>query len=414
MTLLSAKRRSMLLIWLCSLVYFVSYLTRINYAAALSEIIVKLHVSNAVASLVVTGSFITYRLGQTFCGFLGDAISPRRMIATGLVATSLCNLLMPLMPSTYWMAGLWSLNGFFQSMLWPPLMRIMAENLAEADFRRACIAVSTASAFATIAVYLLVPACIWISGWQLAFIVPAVLGVAMALVWMAGTRSYTDGNRTGFVHNATAAPGAQAPGLWALIRRSALLPLMVVIILQGILRDGITTWMPTYINDRYQLGTSLSILTVAILPLFHIISVMAVNAIQKRIASEVAVASLMFAIGAAAAVGLRLLFFASPAFPVTCMALVTGCMHGVNTMLISRVPRRYFPYGRVSSMSGLLNTFTYVGSALSTYGIAAVSDRWGWLVTVALWAGVALAGTLICALCIRRWNRFCTSNSSSR
>lgn len=411
MILPAAKRRSMLLIWLCSLVYFVSYLTRINYAAALSEIITKLHVSNAVASLAVTGSFITYGLGQTFCGFLGDTISPRRMIAIGLVATSLCNLLMPLMPGIYWMTGLWSLNGFFQSMLWPPLMRIMAENLTEADFRRACIAVSTASAFATIAVYLLVPACIWIFGWQLAFILPAVLGVAMALVWLAGTRSYTESNRAGFVHNA-AAPGAQAPGLWALIRRSALLPLMAAIILQGILRDGITTWMPTYINDRYQLGTSLSILTAAILPLFHIVSVMAVNAIQKRIASEVAVASLMFATGAAAAVGLRLFFLASPAFPVACMALVTGCMHGVNTMLISRVPRRFSPYGRVSSISGLLNTFTYVGSALSTYGIAAVSDRWGWLVTVTLWAGIALAGTLICALCIRRWNRFCAVSAS--
>lgn len=292
------------------------------------------------------------------------------------------------------------------------MMRILAENLAEADFRRACIAVSTASAIATIVVYLLVPACIWISGWQLAFFIPGVFGIAITLVWLVGTRSYSEGDRTGFLRRAATALNAQAPGLWTLIRRSSLLPLMVVIILQGTLRDGIATWMPTYINDRYQLGTSLSILASAILPLFHIISVTAVSAIQKRISNEVAVAAIMFATGAAAAIGLRLFFFSSPVFSVSCMALVTGSMHGVNTMLISRVPRHFSPYGRVATISGLLNTFTYVGSALSSYGIAEVSDRWGWFFTVALWAGIALAGTLICALCIRRWNRFCAVSAS--
>lgn len=405
----SERRRIPLLTLLCCLVYFVSYLTRINYAAALSELAAKLQVSNEAASLAVTVSFITYGLGQTLCGFLGDAIEPRRMIAAGLAATSLCNLLMPLMPGIGWMTALWSLNGFFQSMLWPPLVRIMAENLSEADFRSACVAVSAASSFGTIAVYLMVPACISISGWRLAFIVPAVLGVTTAAVWLAGTRACTGGNRPGDAADSAGAGAplhTQTPGLWTLIRRSALLPIMIVIILQGILRDGITTWMPTYINDRYHLGTSVSILTTAVLPLFSIISVMAANAVQKRIASEVTVASLMFAAGFAAAAGLRLFFSSSPALPVICMALVTGCMHGVNTMLISRLPRHFAPYGRVSSVSGVLNTFTYVGSALSTYGIAAVSDRWGWLTTVTLWGGVALAGTLLCALCIRRWNRF--------
>lgn len=410
----SVRRRIPLMTLLCCLVYFVSYLTRINYAAALSELATSLHVSNEAVSLAVTVSFITYGLGQTLCGFLGDAIDPRRMIAAGLAATSLCNLFLPLMPGIYWMTGLWGLNGFFQSMLWPPLVRIMAENLSEADFRRACVFVSAAASFGTIAVYLMVPACIWLSGWRLAFIMPAMLGIAAVVIWLAGTRACTGGNRPGDAAcsvGANALPRTHTPGLWTLICRSALLPIMVVIILQGILRDGITTWMPTYINDRYHLGTSISILTTAVLPLFSIVSVTAANAVQKRIDSEVTVASLMFAAGFAAAAGLRLFFAFSPVLPVICMALITGCMHGVNTMLISRLPRHFAPYGRVSSVSGLLNTFTYVGSALSTYGIAAISGRWGWLTTVTLWGGVALAGTLLCTLCIRRWNRFSSASA---
>ena len=111
---LSAGQRVLLLQCLCCMVYFVSYLTRTNYAAALSEMVNVLHISNETAGLAVTFSFLTYGLGQTLCGMVGDVADPRRMIAAGLVATAGCNLLMPVMPNISWMTALWGLNGFFQ------------------------------------------------------------------------------------------------------------------------------------------------------------------------------------------------------------------------------------------------------------------------------------------------------------
>lgn len=78
----------------------------------------------------MTGCFVTYGIGQLLCGFLGDKFQPRKMIFTGLAATSLCNLLAALFPRMEVIIPLWCLNGFFQSMLWPPLVRIMAEALS--------------------------------------------------------------------------------------------------------------------------------------------------------------------------------------------------------------------------------------------------------------------------------------------
>ncbi len=49
---------------LCCLVYFVSYITRINYQASISAIITDLGITKDLASIAVTGSFITYGLGQ--------------------------------------------------------------------------------------------------------------------------------------------------------------------------------------------------------------------------------------------------------------------------------------------------------------------------------------------------------------
>lgn len=405
---LSAGQRVLLLQCLCCMVYFVSYLTRTNYAAALSEMVNALHISNETAGLAVTFSFLTYGLGQTLCGMVGDVADPRRMIAAGLVATAGCNLLMPVMPNISWMTALWGLNGFFQSMLWPPLVRIMAENLSETDYQHACVAVSTAASAGAVAVYLLVPVCLLLAGWPSAFIVPAVFGLLATGVWLTGTKACTGEKRVETADRpANAVSVVQQTGLWPLIRRSALLPLMGAIVMMGILRDGITTWMPTFINERYHLGTSLSILSAAILPLFSIFSVIAASWISKWLTNEAAAAALLFGGGLLAAVGFRLSFFAVPAVPVAFMTLLNGCMHGVNFMLLSRLPRRFAPYGRVSFISGLLNTFTYVGGGLAAFLIGAVAERFGWLVVAGMWGGVALAGTLLCTAGIRRFRRFC-------
>ena len=74
-------------------------------------------------------------------------------------------------------------------------------------------------------------------------------------------------------------------------------------------------------------------------------------------------------------------------------------MHGVNLLLVCMVPM-YFK--NTSTASGVLNSFTYLGSALSTYGIALISENFGWNVTIWVWAGLALFGGLLCAVATRR------------
>ena len=62
------------LLALCCLVYFASYVTRLDYAAVLVEIVRDLQLSNTTAGIAVTGSFITYGLGMILFGFTGYAV----------------------------------------------------------------------------------------------------------------------------------------------------------------------------------------------------------------------------------------------------------------------------------------------------------------------------------------------------
>ena len=86
-------------------------------------------------------------------------------------------------------------------------------------------------------------------------------------------------------------------------------------------------------------------------------------------------------------------------------AAITGCMHGVNLLLVCMLPAYFKKYGNVSTASGVINACTYVGSAISTYGIAVLSGVIGWSYTVLLWAVIALTGAVICIFCAKPWQR---------
>ena len=56
-------------------------------------------------------------------------------------------------------------------------------------------------------------------------------------------------------------------------------------------------------------------------------------------------------------------------------------------------------------MSGIFNGSVYIGSALSTYGFALVSDIFGWNGTVLVWSVFSALGVLICLLLTRLCKR---------
>lgn len=402
----SSRRMAGTLTALCCLVYFASYLTRNNYSAALAEIIADLSLSKELASLAVTGNFITYGAGQLLSGVLGDKVSPRRVIAFGLIATSFANAAVAVSSSIAVMTLLWWANGFFQSMLWPPLVRIMAQKLSREEYGPACVLVSGASSVGTITVYLVVPACIWLANWRFSFLLAAASGLLSVGIWLWGTRSMGLDTLACCAASAVQLPLRDHPSIPRLLLMAGLLPVLPAIIAQGILRNGLITWAPTFLVENYHLKSSTSILTSVLLPIFSIFSVALTQRLLSKLGNEIYTGAVVFALGFAAAGALALPFHLGAAVSVFLIAVITGCMYGVNLVLSTHVPAYFGPYGCVSTMSGILNALTYLGSALSTYGIAAVSSRMGWSVTMVLWAGIALAGTLLCGLAARRWGNF--------
>ena len=385
--------------FLFMLTYMVSYLTRINYGAVILEIGSATGIADSQLSLALTGSFLAYGIGQLVSGYFGDKIQPKKLVSIGLSVTVAMNILIPFCVYPWQMVAIWCVNGFAQSFLWPPIIRLMVQLFSEKAYKRATVVVSFGSSFGTIFIYLMSPLWIAIAGWKLVFAVSALCGLVMLLVWNRACPNIVEEPKE-------KSKAVVSGGIFTLLKSPLIWSIMFAIVLQGALRDGVTTWMPSYIAQTFQFSNGTSILTGVLLPLFSILCFQVTSMIyNKKPNNPLFCAGGIFLVGAMFAVLLLQFSGKNAIICILCMAILTGCMHGVNLILIGMLPAFFKHTGNVSMVSGLLNSCTYVGSAISTYGIAKISENAGWNVTIALWIGIAFAGTVLCFLGIRGWKR---------
>ena len=198
-----------------------------------------------------------------------------------------------------------------------------------------------------------------------------------------------------------------------LFRGVPIVSILIAIVLHGMLKDGITTWMPVYMAEMFGMSSSQSILSTAVLPICSVFSTLFSSVLLYRLKNEVLIAALLFGTGTIAGISMLPTYDSYPAICVVMMMLITGCMYGINLMLISRVPGHFAGRGNVSTVSGILNAATYMGSAFSIYVFGAVAENMGWIEVVAIWGAAAMTGTLLLTLGIRKWAGFCGKQKSA-
>jgi len=405
------NRQFVRLTFLCTAVYFTSYLSRINLAAVMVDLVHSGFTSRQTAALALTLCSIAYGTGQILSGWMGDRFKPQNIILVGFLLTSAMNLSVSMLENASFLPLLWTVNGFAQACMWPPLVAIMATHLDQDGYSRACVWVNWGSAFGTIIVYTCSPLLIHLGGFQTVFAFSGMAALTMAVVWKIlfgkwfGNKTAAEASREKEVHVSAAEPFTRhVLMLMGLV--------MVAIVLQGALRDGVTNWMPTFVCESFGLDSSSAILTGVLLPVFQILCSQAAAWLLRKLSSHEAFTSgVIFAAGTVAAVLVSLVMQRSVLLTALFMAALAGCMHGINFVLIGMVPRQFRRFGRVGLVSGVLNSCTYLGSALSTYGTALLSLSVGWAGTTSLWIGISLAGAVICFAVCRPWGHFRRSDA---
>ena len=420
--------------WLCTLVYFGSYLTRQNFNVMMLYVIGDFNVASGIdageLSVIladITGAMtLAYGIGQVVCGFIGDKIKPQYMLTGGLALAVGSNIAMALpfvsnSDNIPLMIAIWAINGVAHSMLWPPIVRIMSMYLTDTEYGYSAVRVSWGSQFATIILYLGCPLLVTYAhlSWRTVMLICAAMAIVIDVVWNI---FYPKLLRNPLKKSAKKRDGKGGGGVP--LPAFVIIPLICIffgIIFQGIMRDGVTNWTPKLLDDTFNLGEALSTVSTVVLAVFSIISFSAYDLLHRKLfKNEVFCAGMIFgftAILSSAVLAMFLLKISSAIISILLMGVIVANMHGINLMLITVVPKRFVKSGKVSLFSGILNAFTYVGAYLgnkvfvwlSTISAdpSAAEGAVSWTPVVISWVAVSILGLGVCLAAAPIWKRFC-------
>jgi OPA family glycerol-3-phosphate transporter-like MFS transporter len=399
------------LFWLCAFVYFTADIGRFNLSVTISAIVQQEGISKNALGVMAALFFFTYGGGQLLCGIIAEYFAPAVLIGTGIFIAGAANLVIAFSKSVTLMQACWMLNGAAQSFLWIPMVKILAERLSEKQCASSCLFINLTGPAGTFFVYGLSAVLLHVSGWRMVFLSSSVLMFLAALLWIIFIPLIFKGVK----HYPPPAPSAGGDkkipskkymSMRYLFSASGLGFLILICCLQGILKDGLNTWLPTYVADNFIINPSLSAVLTMTFPLMSIAGVFLTRRVTKFFKRNEA-RGLLFLFLVITTVLLMLIVLPKKLYiSLIIFGCVTTLMVSINTLLISLMPLRYAYSGRMTTIIGILNTSAYFGSGIAGYGISNIIEAFGWNGIRLLLCGTAFLGAIICSLTDRKWRTF--------
>ena len=409
-------RTTALFVAVCWMAYSFSYIGRLNFSASMAEMTNSGVLLKSEAGAVTTGFFICYGLGQFLSGWLGDKVPPRYLVFTGLTCSSLINFAISFGPPVALMTVLWSANGLSQALLWAPICRIVSDRVHTSRRQKACTALATTMAGGTLFAYVLSALLISAKGWSASFVCGSVCTLAAALVWIfVTTKIEKDTEKNGEIEempvriddSGEAVPHDEIPSNFIkLLLVSGLMTLAVASGVQGILKDCMSTWVPTFISDMFEMSPVISILTGSLLSVFGLFGPYLANYIMARTRDELSSLFILFVISSVALALLALFGRFSIVVSIVALAATYACSLGQNMFIVGTIPMYFHNVGKVSMITGTLNAVSYLSTAVLSWITGALVEGAGWGIVMTLWLILSCVAAVSVIFAKRRWNKF--------
>lgn len=401
--------KSRLIVIALWLIYASAYFGRTCYSAAIASIVSNGVYTKSEIGLVGTAFFICYGAGQIISGFAGDRVNPFAMILFGILGSSACCFSMAFAKSLSLMAVIWGINGIFQSMLWAPLLRVFSQTINSRLREKAVLNIALSLPVGTVCAYLCSTLIIKYSSWKNVFICGGSVVLTAFLFGLLSVICSEKSMTRVSVKIEKSDKNARSEFLPVIIS-SGLLIITMPSFLHGMMRDGITNWVPTMITEEYGVLPSFSVFLTIVLPIFNAFGAYIITPLYKRLGCNETKTAGICAIFAIVPMTLLLFIGKIPVIvSIILLALTTMSMYSLNYIIISRVPVRFAESGHTSSVTGILNSFAYIGCAVSSYGFGAISQKAGWNAVIVIWIVSALLTSLFAFSANGKWGKFIIS-----
>ncbi len=403
------KSQAFIFIFLGWLVYTVSYFGKVNYSANITQIIDFYGITKAQAGAVPTFFFFAYGIGQVINGLFCRKYNIKWMVFASLIISATINLIIAVTSNFSIIKWLWLLNGFVLSVLWPTIIRALSEVMPKKVLGFSSVIMGTTVAIGTLIIYGLSSIFAAFGKFKLSFYTAGFAVIVVAFIWLvlynkATTISKKEKEAEGVIGDTktdVSAPEAQKKGERKLLFVSIGV-LCFCAIGVNLIKDGLTTWVPSILKEEFFVSDSISILLTLFLPVLAVFGNAFALKVHNKVPDYVNHCTVVFIVMAVLIVGIiGSLEIELIAFMLIGLVVVNFLASSLNSLITSIFP--LFMRGKINSglFAGVLNGFSYLGSTISSYGLGAIADNFGWtyvfwtlggfcVVTFVVWGGYTL------------------------
>jgi len=388
--------------------YALAYLGRANLAIALPKMINTLNLSKTNAGLIGSFFFWAYAIGQLVNGYIGDKVNSRYFVFCSLLISALINLLVGFTSNLVFIIILWTLNGFTLSMLWGPLIKTLSHWFSKEKRDSVAVKIATSITGGYLLTWGFIGWIIGITSWRWAFWSPAIILGTYSFIWFYKIKPYPEqiglkGPEDVF-NKDNLSKQNNLISTKNLILSEKLIFVALTCMSQGLIREGIILWGPTFLYTTFKLNQKSIVLFSLFIPFISLMGIIGSGYINKLFKSEKL--SIIFFLGSGAAflIILLLTLGINIYINVILLSFTVAAMYGANTLLLTLIPLKYTKQNMVSSIAGFLDFNSYLGAAFSGVLIGYIIDISRWSIVIIIWLIVAIFGIISTSISLNSKN----------
>lgn len=369
--------------------YLACYFCRNILSVVSPEIIKSTDITVEFIGTLSTFNMLCYAGGQLVNGIVGDKIKAKYLVSMGLILSGVCSLFVPFSDFPMVMIGAYSLIGFFLSMLYAPLVKLIAENTHPIYAMRCCLGLTFASLLGVPVAGVVALFFNWENIFRLCGVFLIMMGVicffVLALFEKRGIIKY----------NAVEKARKKGGSIKVLIEHS-IIKFTFVSALTGIVRTSVVFWVPTYLSQYMGFSTGTAATAFTIMSFVqsaspYINNIIIYEYILKRNMNRTVFISFLLS-----AISFVMMFVVhNPLINMVFLLLALMTSNGASEMLWSVYCPSLKDTGMVSSATGYLDFISYGAAGIANLVFANAVAQIGWGNLILVWAALMFAGVII-------------------
>lgn len=373
----------------CFVVYLVCYATK-NLLSVNTPFMIEDGYGSDVIGIMSSIYFLSYGTGQLFVGIIGDKTKLKYMLLFGLGAAGIACYVFVAIESVIVKSVVWGVCGFGLAFLYAPLVKYVSDHLSGKQAETCMVLLNFASILGSTIAGVFGA----FGNWKTSTIV-----FASVLIFLSGILFFfylyfdkkfpvlkqCETEKNEFM------PIKQFAAYWL---KNGAVAFILISAIQGIAKNSITFWIPTYISDYLRFNPKISSIIFSVMTLIsaanQIIAIWLYHLMKEKIIWVIRFSFFLSTICFSLLLPVKNMYF-----NLILLLIANSGYSWAGTMVWTYYCRGFKNVNRVAFVVGFLDFISYAFSAIGNLLFSEAIVKIGWVYLIVIWVGIMFAGVLV-------------------